>query len=175
MHGLHCCSLIHLLLSLWYPQQSDGRTLQGGGYHTAYLWVDQGSLCHLINLLSHKQASVWPEADVRCESFTTNHSHCRTKSSLPCYFLYLHHEIVWSDFIIGSRVCSAEGQMLPTRRQLCSASLRFLAWTYVGCRGLRLSQAVALLGASWCEWMEWMWLVDRTRAVLFVFGHLQHL
>lgn len=61
----------------------------------------------------------------------------------------------------GTCFCSAEGQLLPTQRQICSASLHFLAWTYVGCRGLRLSQAVALHRASWCERMGSMWLVDK--------------
>lgn len=55
--------------------------------------------------------------------------------------------------------CWAQRQMLPTRGQLCSASLRFLAWTYVGCRGLRLSQAIAFCAADWCEWTGLMWLV----------------
>lgn len=43
----------------------------------------------------------------------------------------------------GRRLGSAEGQMLPTRRQLLSASLRSLPRTYVGCQG-----AAAVTGCS---------------------------
>ena len=151
MCGLCCNSLIRRLVDLFKSSPSRlTDSLQHWGYQTGYLPVDRGSSSCLINSLSLSHFCSWPKG--RWQYFTTNPIVWQNPYKPVIFCIYIRR---WCGHISlsGTRLCSAEGQMLPTQRQLFSASLRFLPWTYVGCQGLWLSQAVALLGASWCEWM----------------------
>lgn len=171
MHGLCCNSRIHHYVDPFLSSPVRlACSLQYRGYHTEYLLVNQASLSVLINSPSHGRGSTGPEADVHWQYFTTNHG-AKIFISVLIFCIYMVR-CCGQISLSGTGLCSAEGQMLPTQRQLCSASLRFLAWTYVGCRGLRLSQAVALLRASWCERIGSMWLVDKNRAVPCVCVHV---
>lgn len=83
MHGLCCSSLIHLLVD---PFISSPVRLASSWQYREYLQVDQGSLSYLINSLSHSHGSMWPEADLHWQYFTTNHSNSRAKSSFGVLF-----------------------------------------------------------------------------------------
>ena len=170
MHGLCCNSLIHLLVDPFISSPVRLlRSPQYREYHTEYLRVDQGSLSYLINSLSHSHDSMWPEADARWQYFTTNRRRCGGQkifiSVIFCIYI-----MWWRGHISlleggGGRSARQRDGCCQHRDSVAALASAFLPRTYVGCRGPGLSQAVALLGASWCERMGSMWLVDKNAAV----------
>ncbi len=147
------CVVTDLFISwliLLYPHQSDWLSL------SAILWISHriSPIRSGLIIPSNKFIITLPGLHVtrgRC-SLTIFHHKSQPMQGIIFIsaFIFCFYITGWCGHISlsGTRLCSAEGQILPTRRQLCSASLRFLPRTYVGCRGLWLSQAVAPLGAG---------------------------
>lgn len=73
----------------------------------------------------------------------------KRKSSLSRIFLYLHHDTVRSHFIIREcSGCARQRDRCCQHRDSFAALASAFCHGHVGCRGLWLSQAVALLRAS---------------------------
>lgn len=105
MHGSPCYSLIHLWS--FYTLTSQNVIFLTIPPRTPYLLFNQGSLSHLIKSSPHTHGSVWPQPDVHWQYFST--AIIGQKSSLVRYFRCLHHQIMWSDFIIRDLALLSRG------------------------------------------------------------------
>lgn len=132
MHGLRC--LIHICSDSVIS--SPVKQLSAEANSTAALF--RSSFSNLTNLFSHIHGCAWPEADGQWHCFSGG----KKKSSLVCYFLYLHHEMSVVRFHYHAS-CSAERrdrccQHADSFAALASAFWHGHMWVAGGCGCHRL-------------------------------------